>query len=283
MSLFQPGRPDYEARISRAQYLAGKHPFAAEILKFYELLAAFQKSLYATLARASRSAPTSFQAGRLREDFSPDVLPASLAELLRLLEMHAPPPVKAAARSIAQKPPAAQQSLLLNFWRNGSVPKEESTPERNPEPLIVELIVRAFLQPHAEFLAAQTAEIAAEPSRRTCPLCDSPPLLGVLRAEGDGAKRFLQCSFCLHEWEFRRIFCAACGEDEEGKLPVYVAAQFPHIRVECCDTCKFFVRTIDLMKDGHAVPLVDDLGAIPLSLWADEHGYTRLQSNLLGT
>jgi FdhE protein len=87
----------------------------------------------------------------------------------------------------------------------------------------------------------------------------------------------------MQEWEFRRILCATCGEEAENKLPVYVAEQFPHVRVEACDTCKFYLRTIDLTKDGHAVPVVDDLGAIPLSLWAQEHGYTRSQQNLLGT
>jgi len=64
---------------------------------------------------------------------------------------------------------------------------------------------------------------------------------------------------------------------------VYVAEQFPHIRVEACETCKVYIRTIDLTKDGHAVPVVDDLAAIPLSLWAQERGFTRMQPNLLGT
>jgi len=31
------------------------------------------------------------------------------------------------------------------------------------------------------------------------------------------------------------------------------------------------------------VPVVDDLAAIPLTLWASEHGYQRLQPNLLGS
>jgi FdhE protein len=91
------------------------------------------------------------------------------------------------------------------------------------------------------------------------------------------------CSFCGYEWEFRRILCPTCGEEEEKKLPVYVAEQFPHVRVEPCDTCKFFIRTIDLTKDGHAVPVVDDLAAIPLTLWAHELGYSRLEPNLLGS
>jgi FdhE protein len=118
---------------------------------------------------------------------------------------------------------------------------------------------------------------------RVCPLCGSRPLLGVLRVEGDSGKRFLLCSFCSQEWEFRRIHCPTCGEQAEDKLPVYVAEQLPHIRVEACDTCKFFLTGVDLTKDGHAIPLVDDLAAIPLSLWAHEHGYSRLQPNLLGT
>ena len=111
----------------------------------------------------------------------------------------------------------------------------------------------------------------------------APPLLGVLHPEGDGGKRCLVCSFCLHEWDFRRILCPACGEEGEGRLPVYVAEQFPHIRLETCDTCKVYLRTVDLTKNGLAIPIVDDLAAIPLSLWADEHGYSRLQANLLGT
>jgi FdhE protein len=66
-------------------------------------------------------------------------------------------------------------------------------------------------------------------------------------------------------------------------LPVYVAEQFPQVRVEACETCKFYLQTVDLTKDGSAVPLVDDLAAIPLTLWAHQHGYSRLQPNLLGT
>jgi len=106
---------------------------------------------------------------------------------------------------------------------------------------------------------------------------------GVLRIEGDGGKRFLLCSFCGTEWEFRRIYCAYCGEAREASLPVFVAEKFPQIRVEACDTCRHCLRTVDLTKDGNAIPLVDDLAAIPLALWAEESGYQRIHGNLLGT
>src|SRR6266446_3292145 len=107
-----------------------------------------------------------------------------------------------------------------------------------------QFLARAFLQPYAEFRAALMPRAPMVVTVRVCPLC---------------------------------------GEQAEGKLPVYVAEQLPHIRVEACDTCKFYLQTVDLTKDGHAIPLVDDLAAIPLTLWAQEHGYSRIQPNLLGT
>jgi formate dehydrogenase maturation protein FdhE len=54
----------------------------------------------------------------------------------------------------------------------------------------------------------------------------------VLRIEGDGGKRFLLCAFCAAEWEFRRIYCAWCGEVREESLPVFVAEKFAHVRTK---------------------------------------------------
>jgi FdhE protein len=39
---------------------------------------------------------------------------------------------------------------------------------------------------------------------------------------------------------------------------------------------------VDLTKNGLAVPEVDELASIALDLWASEHGYTKLQTNLFG-
>jgi formate dehydrogenase maturation protein FdhE len=54
------------------------------------------------------------------------------------------------------------------------------------------------------------------------------------------------------------------------------------VRVEACDTCHHYIKTIDLTKDGRAVPVVDELAAIPLSLWAAENGYRKVSTNFLG-
>jgi formate dehydrogenase maturation protein FdhE len=39
---------------------------------------------------------------------------------------------------------------------------------------------------------------------------------------------------------------------------------------------------VDLRKEGHAVPLVDELAAVELDIWAQERGLTKLRENVLG-
>ena len=283
MKAAQTGGPGYDARIRRAQQLASEHPFAAEVLVFYERLAAFQKDFYARIRDNRGPARAVGVEGQLRSELLLGPLLPQFREFLALLGNAGPKPVADAARDLAAQSANQWTERLSDFWTFGGRNDSESeAAESGAEPL-QEFVLRAFLQPYAEFLAERMPEAPLVSSPRVCPRCASAPLLGVLRPEGDGGKRRLLCSFCLQEWNFRRIFCAACGEEDEKNLPVYVAEQFPHVRVESCDTCKFYLRTIDLTKDGNAVPIIDDLAAIPLSLWAHEHGYTRIHPNLLGT
>ena len=139
-----------------------------------------------------------------------------------------------------------------------------------------------FLQPYAEYLADHTDWTAPSGTPSVCPLCGGKPQVGALRPEGDGGKRSLICSLCATEWNYRRIVCPACGEEDVHKLAVYTAKEFGHVRVEACDACHSYIKTVDLTKDGHAVPVVDELATIPLNLWATEHGYLKLQNNFLG-
>jgi formate dehydrogenase accessory protein FdhE len=279
MKTAQVGASEYDARIRRAEDLASKHPFAAEVLRFYSRVVEFQKTFYADLKKDLASQLTSRPPGSLRTPMASvdaDLLRSRLKSFFSLIAQAGPPTLAAAAQDISRQDALSHRFLLGAHWDVGG---------KNDHLIgaFAQFIPRAFNQPLAELLAAHMTPAPAVTTVHNCPLCDGQPMLGVLRPEGDGGKRRMICSFCLHEWDYRRIFCPACGEQDENKLPVYVAEQFPHIRVETCETCKVYIRTIDLTKDGNAVPLVDDLAAIPLSLWAQEHGYTRRQPNLLGT
>ncbi len=275
-SITQISVTEYDARIRRADRLSSEYSFASEFLNFYKHVAAFQKTLRANVASSSGMKSSGPRAAEIRAPLDLTVLLPHFRGFLSVIEQHAPAALRESARQMSLLPSDSWIASHEAYWEHAGKYDQQIG-------AFAQFLPRAFLQPYAEFRAALTPKPPMVTTMRVCPLCGARPLLGVLRPEGDGGKRFLLCPFCSQEWEFRRILCSTCGEEEEGKLPVYVAEQLPHIRVEACDTCKFFLTTVDLTKDGHAIPLVDDLAAIPLTLWAHEHGYSRLQPNLLGT
>jgi len=276
MTAPQTGAAEYDARIRRAERLSLPHSAATEFLQFYKHVASFQKLLRANIAAGHQVKPRSLSSGDLRGEIDFTVLLPHFRGYLSVIENHAPPALAESASQFASLPSESWVASLEAYWQHAGIYDQQVG-------AFAQFLPRAFLQPYAEFRAALAPRAPQVTTPRLCPLCGSRPLLGVLRPEGDGGKRFLLCSFCSQEWEFRRILCPTCGEEAEDKLPVYIAEDSPHVRVEACDTCKFYLRTIDLTKDGNAIPVVDDLAAIPHTLWAHEQGYSRLQPNLLGT
>jgi FdhE protein len=195
------------------------------------------------------------------------------AAFVSALEENAPPPLARSIRELRSRDVGSWQQILRDFWEHNSA--------ANLQPA-EELISRLFLQPYAEYLAGHSEWTSRDSTASTCPLCGSKPLVGALRPEGDGGKRSLICSLCAMEWEYGRIACAACHEEDPHKLAVYSAKEFDYMRVEACETCRRYIKTVDLTKNGHAVPVVDELAFIPLDLWAAEHGYQKIYPNLLG-
>jgi len=258
----------WDQRIRRADKLAAEHAFAAEVLGFYAHVARFQKDLYTLLAARKPS-------GSICDVPDTDLLLPRFPDFLAHIAAAAPQPMAQCARDLRKLPPAQWRDALNSFWR--------IAPQFQPESgRAAELLACIFLQPYAEYLADHSEPIPPGENFGTCPFCRALPLAGVLRPEGDGAKRSLICSFCATEWPIGRLLCPACGEQTVEKLAVYTADQFPHVRVEACDTCRSYIKTVDLTKNGHAVPAVDELATIPLNLWAQQHDYVKLQGNLLG-
>jgi formate dehydrogenase accessory protein FdhE len=280
----------WDRRIGRANELALTYPFSAEGLNYYARVATFQKSLYTEIQKALADSPKISADRPLRDELDLFLLLPKFPRFLSVIQKIAPAPLAEAAASLAEKGTGGWQRAIEGFW-NGDA---EVTPAENDaeevqaaDPLEVTYSDRQlawiFLQPYAEYLAdhCELARVDGTPSG--CPLCGGKPIVGVLRSEGDGAKKSLICMLCAHEWTFRRIYCPACGEEREPQIAFYSAPEIAHVRVDVCDTCHTYLKSIDLTKTGLAVPVVDELATIPLDLWAREHGYVKLQINLLGT
>jgi FdhE protein len=267
---------NYDARIRRANNLKEAYPFAAEILTFYGRICAIQQKLATELERKVPRGLGAPEVGTLREQLDVDALLPFVKEALAQLSPQSPGPLAEYMKEYLRGSREQWSASLQRYVTQGGT--DEAVADSREE-----LVARIVVDPYAELLAAKQAAPAIGPAVNLCPQCGARPVAAVLRVEGDSGKRFLLCAFCATEWEFRRIYCAYCGEAREQSLPVFVAEKFPQIRVEACDTCRHCVRSVDLTKDGHAIPAVDDLAAIPLALWADEYGYQRIHGNLLGT
>lgn len=265
----------FDERIRRAGQLATAHPFAAEILEFYKHLATLQKSLYVAHEETNDKGKSKKFQRLAGEHLDFEFLAAKFPEFLPAVEASAPLPIAQSARELRAQPVSSWNERFSQFLFGESHSEVNTTDGE-------ELLVLAFLQPCAEFFADHRDPGNPGETARVCPFCRSKPVVGVLRPEGDGGKRSLVCSLCFTEWAYGRIRCPACGEETVEKLAVYTADQFPHVRVEACDTCGHYIKTIDLTKNGLAVPIVDELATIPLNLWAREHNYRKLQPNLLG-
>jgi FdhE protein len=257
----------WQRRIERAEKLATLHPPVAEMLHFYIEITHFQQDLYPELARIVGLA-THLSANPAQEP----ALVAEFATFLSTIERHAPARLTEVAQELQSAGKESWSELLDAVWTRTAV--SPSQPQ--------EFLALAFLQPYAELLRARANLNLNGYTHALCPFCNRKPGVAILRQQGDGGRRSLLCSFCMSEWEFRRVVCVACGEENDRRLPVYTAAEFDYIRVDCCDTCKTYVKAIDLTRNGLAEPLVDEIAAAALDLWAKEHGYAKPQPNILG-
>jgi FdhE protein len=272
----------WQRRIHRANDLIAKHAFASEILGFYIHVAGFQQALYEELeAKRSVGVPPAsqfFQNVRQQDagatplgQINPTALLPNFSAFLALIETKAPTHFAQIAHGLKSSPADSWSHLLSYCWSSTA---ELLAPQ--------EFLAVAFLQPCAELVRSSTVLQLESYTLAQCPLCHRKPAAGILRQQGDGGRRNLLCGFCLTEWEYRRVACSGCEEQDHAKLPVYIAESFPHIRVECCDSCRTYLKSVDLTKNGLADPLVDELAFVPLDLWAQERGYAKLRANLLG-
>jgi FdhE protein len=114
--------------------------------------------------------------------------------------------------------------------------------------------------------------------RGYCPICGSEPSLAKLRNEGgaEGA-RFLVCSICSYEWRFTRLKCPFCENDDHEKLRYFYAEKEGRAyRVDVCEKCKRYIKTIDTKELGEEViPPIEDIGTLHLDIVAQKEGYTK--------
>ncbi len=258
-------------RRERAADLASLYPHAEEMLRLYRALAPVQESAYLT---ARSTAP------RLK-DIPAFAVERVLPAIVDVTVSTGPARLRDGVVSLFAS--ADLQGLVRRWLENDTLPPVETYLARACASPVLEAL------PGGDSLAPTPTlprERGRESARQVCPMCGGLPQLSYFAISGEAlvsGPRYLLCSRCGHNWIFSRMTCAACGEATGAKLPIFQEPErFPHVRVDGCQSCHRYLLTFDLRRDPRVVPVVDELAALPLDLYAIDQGLTKITPNMLG-
>jgi formate dehydrogenase maturation protein FdhE len=284
------GNP-WSVRRARAVHLLRQTPHAEEILTFYVGLTEVQEGVADHVPVSDWSVLVRSPEGefpRLRVEGLPlDELALPFRDFLSSVGEFGTETIKDGAQALlSQDDDRRLEPLRAAFGAWGKAPRtsgkagEGEEVEKDDE---FYFYARAFLEPVITSIAQADSGEPTDWTQNFCFMCGGPPQVAVLRDLPDAlGRRSLMCSMCATEWRFQRLTCPHCGETEADKLPVHTAESIAHVRVDACTTCSRYIKTVDLRKRGDAVPLVDELAAVELDIWAQEQGLTKLRANVLG-
>ena len=110
-----------------------------------------------------------------------------------------------------------------------------------------------------------------------CPICGSLPSLSLLKEEG--GKRYLLCSHCGYQWRIDRLFCPFCNNREQKSLQYFCGEGEEAYRIDLCDKCRQYIKTVDYRNLEESDPVLEDLATLHLDILASQKGYKRPVSN----
>ena len=268
-----------QERIKKAcREVTAARPAYTEILKFYEAVFLAQEAAKVHTHVPQIEIPEDILAMKLAEKFplmaaAEFVIDMSAATLLleKLFEIageSASVDMKEAARMISE----SLVSGSLNPKDLFDLALGKDTAAKIPPGVSADMAmlfgynsIRPSLQLCSEHLSASLN--AGEPWRTGyCPVCGSSPGLSMLKGEGE---RYYVCSFCWYEWLTPRIYCPFCDNTDSSQLHYFFSDEEPEYRVDGCDRCSRYIKTIDLRKTSRTiVPVVEAIATLHLDLKA---------------
>jgi FdhE protein len=140
---------------------------------------------------------------------------------------------------------------------------------------LIDLFTEESLRPELESVAQKYGEIVEKSgwSEGYCPICGKEPKIGEIRNEEEG-KRYLFCHQCGFKWYFHRIKCPFCGNEEQHSLAYFEVEGEERYRVDVCNKCRRYIKTVELPKSSEEPNLdVEDIATLHLDMIACDEGY----------
>ncbi len=135
-------------------------------------------------------------------------------------------------------------------------------------------IAQPLLEVHRQVLQPDTQQMAEHWSRPFCPTCGS--VAAMARLEKEVGQKILWCSVCNSQWNFQRLQCPFCLNAEQSQLRYFFIQETSPYRVDVCDKCKHYIKTVDERKLSGARDIfmnIEDLLSLNLDHQAEAEGY----------
>jgi len=163
-------------------------------------------------------------------------------------------------------------TLMKSVLKSDFKAIETAAQELEIDPAVLTLLLRLALRP-ALVAAAQAVVGRLDLNRWNfghCPVCGSAPKLADL--SGEGGKRTLHCSLCETAWPYPRLRCPFCENDNREDLSYLKAESEEGLRVDLCNRCGQYLKTIDLRElAGPVIVPLDDVATWHLDIIAQEN------------
>ena len=112
-----------------------------------------------------------------------------------------------------------------------------------------------------------------------CPVCSAKPSLSSIDKE---RPRQLYCSFCGTHGFSDHAGCPLCMNSETAKMKLLTFDGEEGYRIDTCDACGSYIKTVEAEHLNSMTPDVADLLSLPLDIVVQEKGYVRHSPNPIG-
>lgn len=101
-----------------------------------------------------------------------------------------------------------------------------------------------------------------------CPICGRRPVMAWLKKFNEGRARWLLCGGCRTQWQWQRLGCPYCGNEDLERMRVLELDD--KIRLDVCDECRAYLKTY-VGEDEEEIYL-RDWTTLHADLLAEEQG-----------
>jgi FdhE protein len=273
----------------RIQQIKKKRPGYGKILDFYQSVKEAQEQAKASLKIASIQLKEEWKKLLSQEGFSlirKEDFPLDIESSVQLFETlcqfgrktnpHMAAQIKKIKEAIHDK-----RIDLKKLLTGGSKEQriEERVKELGLDKDVFLFLIQTSIRPSVE---AGVKQLRSELDPETwlkgyCPLCGSLPTLSLLKEEA--GKRYLLCSYCGYQWRMDRISCPFCKNKDQESLHYFFGEGEETHRIDLCDKCHQYIKTIDTRDLQESDPVLEDLATPHLDILASQKGYKRPAPN----